>query len=89
MWEVVPRSTGRSIKKGDREGGVTKQVITVGTRAQSCWGTLGARVEHAPQCVHPVITRPGGQEWGYSSVTDSGDMLILQHSRFAAGWQSR
>lgn len=29
IWEVVPGSTGRGMRKGDKDGGVTKQVTTV------------------------------------------------------------
>lgn len=85
MWEVVPGSTGRGMRKGDKEGGVIKQVTTVGN------GKLSPAEPWEPERNMP--TGPGVQEYIHRSLVESCslDVLILQHCRVAKQlpWQVR
>lgn len=54
IWKVVPASNGRGMRKEDREGGVIKQVSTVGNCISVLLGALEASVQHVSQLSHPV-----------------------------------
>lgn len=82
---MVPGSTGRGMRKGDRKGGVIEQVTTVDKRGSvlpECPGSQNGAC---------LLGKGGGSGAIYRALIESCalDVLILLHCRSAAGWQSR
>lgn len=82
---MVPGSTGRGMRKGDRKGGVIEQVTTVDKRSSVL---LGCPESQSGAC---LLGEGSGSEAIYQALIESCalDVLIPQHCRSAAGWQSR
>ena len=71
LWEVVPGSSGRGTRKGDKRGGVTTQVTAVGGRSSVLLGAPGASVEQAPGN-YPTQWQSEGRSGGrHQSLVDS------------------
>lgn len=80
LWEVVPGSSGRGTRKGDKGGGVITRVTAVGGRSSVLLGALGASVEQAPGS-YPTQwqseCRSGGR---HQSLVDSCSQDVLLSS---------
>lgn len=73
------------MRKGDRKGGVIEQVTTVDKRSSVL---LGCPESQSGAC---LLGEGSGSGAIYQALTESCalDVLIPQHCRSAAGWQSR